>query len=125
MTSERPKGLHKNGKAKRTHVVKPQTQSNHGHTAIDVERSGDWMPVEDLREAALGALGAVGDLTLNLDRIDHLDASALQILLALDTEQKKRGQNLHLANASLHLRQWFDFAGVADHFSMTERKGNE
>ena len=83
------------------------------------------MPAEDLRKAALCALGAVGDLTLNLERINHLDASALQILLALDAEQKKRGQNLHLANASVHLRQWFDFAGAADHFSMTERKCNE
>lgn len=124
MTSERPKGLHKSGKGP-ARAVKPQTRSNLGHIALDVERSGDWMPVEDLREAVLGALGTVGDLTLNLDRINHLDASALQILLALDTEQRKRGQNLHLVNASLLLRQWFDFAGAADHFSMTERKSNE
>ncbi len=83
------------------------------------------MPPEDLRAAALAALSASGDVALNLQGIDHLDASALQILLALDTEQKKRGQNLHLASVSLHLRQWFDFAGVADHFSITERKSNE
>lgn len=83
------------------------------------------MPPEDLRAAALAALSASGDVALNLQGIDHLDASALQILLALDTEQKKRGQNLHLASVSLQLRQWFDFAGVADHFSITERKSNE
>jgi anti-anti-sigma regulatory factor len=49
----------------------------------------------------------------------------LQILLALDAEQKKRGRNLRLAKASPHLRQWFEFAGVADHFSIAERKSNE
>lgn len=83
---------------------------------IEVERSGDWMPVEDLREAALAASGAGNDVTVNLDRIDHLDASSLQILLALDVEQKKRGTTLQLANPSPHLRQWFEFAGAAEHF---------
>jgi anti-anti-sigma regulatory factor len=95
----------------RLHVKKDPIQA-----FIEVERSGDWMPVEDLREAALAASGAGNDVTVNLDRIDHLDASSLQILLALDVEQKKRGTTLQLANPSPHLRQWFEFAGAAEHF---------
>ena len=83
------------------------------------------MPGEDLQKAALDALLAGVDVALNLDGIDHLDASALQILLALDAEQKKRERNLQLTNASPRLRQWFEFAGVVDRFSMTGRKTDE
>jgi len=66
-----------------------------------------------------------GDVAVNLDRVDHLDASALQILLALDLEQKRRGQNLRLDHASPDLQKWFQFAGVADQFFMTERSCND
>lgn len=125
MKSERQNRHAVSARAKIASASRNQTESDRSPASIDVERSGGWMPPEDLRAAALDALSASGDVALNLQGIDHLDASALQILLALDTEQKKRGQNLHLANASLHLRQWFDFAGVADHFSITERKSNE
>ena len=93
--------------------------------SFDVERSGEWMPSEDLREVALAALEAGGDVAVNLDRIDHLDASALQILLALSVEQKRRGKDLQLAHASPALQKWFEFAGAADQFSMTERKRND
>jgi ABC-type transporter Mla MlaB component len=58
-------------------------------------------------------------------QVEYLDAGALQILLALDAEQKSQGRHLELANASTHLRQWFDYAGAADHFSMTSRKSDE
>ena len=83
---------------------------------IEVERSGDWMPAEELRKAALAASGESKDVTVNLGKVDHLDASALQILLALDAEQKRQGRHLHLANASAHLRQWFEYAGAAEEF---------
>ena len=72
------------------------------------------MPPEDLHEAALAALAAGGDIALNLHGVDHLDAGALQVLLALDAEQRKRQRNLQLTNASSHLRQWFQFAGAVD-----------
>ena len=75
------------------------------------------MPPEDLREAALVASSASGDVAVNLQGIDHLDASALQVLLALDAAEKTRNHNLLLTNVSPLLRQWFDFAGVVDlHF---------
>ncbi len=83
------------------------------------------MPSDELRDAARAALGENNDGVLNLGRLDHLDASARQILLALDAEQKRRGRTLELANASPHLRQWFEYAGAADQFSMTERKRDE
>jgi anti-anti-sigma factor len=83
------------------------------------------MPSEELRDAAMAALDAGGDIALNLDKIDHLDASALQVLLALDLEQKRRGQNLKLAHPSPELQKWFEFAGVAHQFVLTGRTPNE
>ncbi len=74
------------------------------------------MPAEELHASAVAAASSGKNVTLNLDRIDYLDASALQILLALDIDLKKRGHSMKLAKVSPHLRQWFDFAGAADHF---------
>jgi ABC-type transporter Mla MlaB component len=107
-------------KAKRARLAKPNGEQNPARTIIEVERSGDWMPPEELRAAALGAVEAGSDVTLHLGGIDHLDASALQIVLALDAEQEEQGRHLHLANASAHLREWFEYAGVAEHFFPTE-----
>ena len=74
------------------------------------------MPVEDMREAALKVLEQGNDLVLNLQNVDHLDASALQVLLAVDLEQKNRGRQLDLVNVSPNLRQWFEYSGAAGHF---------
>ncbi len=125
MTSDLTNGRAGGSKAKRTRIATPQAELDRGRTQIDVERSGDWMPADELRGAALSALVAGNDVTVNVGSVDHLDASALQILLALDAEQKKRGRNLEVANASPHLRQWFEYAGAADRFSMTDRKSDE
>jgi len=83
------------------------------------------MPADELRETALAASIQGKDVTLDLGRVEHLDASALQILLALDKELKNRGQKLRLAKASEQLRKWFGFAGVDDHFLMTGQKSDE
>lgn len=91
---------------------------------IEVERSGNWMPAEELMDKSLILLGEGKDISIDLDKVDYLDASALQILLALDMEQKKQGQHLHLKNASSYLRQWFEFAGAGEQLSMTEQDGN-
>jgi len=92
---------------------------------IDIDRSGEWMPAEELKEAALKVLSEDKDATFNLNNVNHLDASALQVLLALGVEGTKQERHLHLVNVSPELRQWFDFAGAADHFLMTEMKSDE
>jgi len=113
------------GKAKRTHAAKPQAEQDREPISIDIECSGDWIPAEQLRDAAMAALAESREVIVNLGKVDHLDASALQILLALDAEQKRQGRHLQLANASSHLRQWFDYAGAADHLSMSGSKNDE
>jgi anti-anti-sigma factor len=84
--------------------------------SINVERSGGWMPIEELREAALAALGEGCNLTLNLANLDHLDTSALQVLLAFQREQNKSGHSLELENVRPALRDWFGYAGAAKLF---------
>jgi anti-anti-sigma factor len=109
-------------KGKRSRAVKAQAEPVRACTCIDVEQTGDWIPVDELCASALAAVSAGNDVSINLDRVEHLDASALQVLLALNAEQKRQGRNLELSKVSPHLRQWFDYAGAADQFSMTDRK---
>ncbi|MGD0126287.1 MAG: STAS domain-containing protein [Terriglobia bacterium] len=116
MTNESPDEGKQNAKAGRAHRATPRTQRNEKQSSIRVERSGDWMPVEELWQAARAAVEAGHDVTLDLGRIEHLDASALQVLLALDAEQKKLGRRLELINVSPPLRQWFLYAGAVEHF---------
>jgi len=99
--------------------------SNPERIFIDVERSGEWMPAEDLREQCLSALAAATEVTANLNGIDHLDASSLQILLALAAGQKAQGLHLQLASTSEHLQQWFEYAGATNQFLMSELKRDE
>jgi anti-anti-sigma regulatory factor len=80
-------------------------------TVIHVTREGEWLPPEEFQAIALSAIDAEGNLTVSLEGVEHLDASALQILLALAAERKKRGRALRLANASLALSRWFEYAG--------------
>ena len=117
MTSARPKGIAtKAPKVERPPATRSKRVRTPERVTIDVESAGDWMPVEDMREAALKVLEQGNDLVLNLQNVDHLDASALQVLLAVDLEQKNRGRQLDLVNVSPNLRQWFEYSGAAGHF---------
>ena len=80
-------------------------------TVIIVTRAGEWLPPEEFRAIALSAVDTDGNLTVNLEGVEHLDASALQMLLALAAERKKRGKGLRLANGSFALSRLFEYAG--------------
>jgi anti-anti-sigma factor len=80
-------------------------------TVILVTREGEWLPPEELLAIARSASETEGNLIVDLEGVDHLDASALQILLALAAERKKRGKGLRLAKASVALSRWFEYAG--------------
>ena len=94
----------------------PETPQGNERVFITAERSGDWIPAEELRREVQTAMEAGHDVTIDLERLEHLDGSALQVLLALNREQKKRGRELKLGNASPILRQWFDYAGTTSSF---------
>lgn len=79
--------------------------------------SGQWMEAADLRGWAGDRLAAdepQAVLVLDVSGADHLDASALQVLLAIRAEQQRRGGVLQLVKPSEPLRRWFDYAGAAD-----------
>jgi anti-anti-sigma regulatory factor len=71
------------------------------------------MTADDLRVQAIDSAHAATDVTLDLATVDHLEASTLQIFLALAENQKKKGLHLHLVNASPLLRNWFHLAGAS------------
>jgi anti-anti-sigma factor len=86
-------------------------------TTLRAARSGQWMEAEAMRRWALEQLesraGPV-ELVVDLSGIEHLDASALQILLAVLAEQRRRDGVLRLVHGSDRLRRWFEFAGAAE-----------
>ena len=116
MTDKRTNRPSLGAKEKKAPVAEQYGEQNPGTAEVDFQSSGDWIPLDTMREAALSVLEQGKDLTVNLSNIGHLDASALQILLALDKEQKNRGRSLHLANASAQLRQWFQYSGASSNF---------
>ena len=99
----------RSGKKKDKSTAEPQPGQN---AVLVAQNSGQWLPAEDLKEMALKALAESRDISLDLSQIDHLDASALQILLALDLECKRAERVLHIENASPVLRQWFEYSGA-------------
>lgn len=125
MTDNLSTKRNKGAKAPQTHAAAVQAEPDIDAQIIHVERSGDWMPADELREAALASVTQGKNVVLELDGIDHLDASALQILLALDLELKKRKRTLRLEKASAHLREWFDFAGADERFFAMGQKSDE
>jgi anti-anti-sigma factor len=126
MPSARSKGLTSSEpKVKKPRAVRSKRARTPERVTVDVERLGEWMPVDDIRELALKVVEQGNDLTFNLQNVDYLDASALQILLVLETEQKNRGRHLDLVNASPNLRQWFEYSGTAGHFFQNGAGSNE
>lgn len=94
-------------------------------TLLEIERSGDWMPVEELRQAAVSALAMSSDVNLNLDKFENLEADALQVLLALERELERLGRKLLLVNVSSQLLKWFEYAGAVDQFVIDGRRGHQ
>jgi len=125
MTIKKSQRHGRNAEAIQTPSSDLRLASNVERVIVDVERSGEWMPAEDLRDASLSAFAAGTDITVNLNGIDHLDASSLQILLALAAAQEGQERHLRFENSSPQLQQWFEYAGAGDHFSRAELTRDE
>lgn len=85
---------------------------------IEAVRSGEWVPAEELKDLAAQALRDGKDLLVNMDGIGYLDASVLQVLVAMKAEQEKSGGAIQLASASTDLQRWFEYAGATGSFSL-------
>jgi hypothetical protein len=98
----------RNRKAAEAHAQGPQN--------IRPVRDGDWMPSDEFCAAAATAANSNADVLVNLEGLEYLDASALQIILALSAEQKKRARKLSLIHASPALLRWFEYTGAVQEF---------
>ena len=127
MTTERSNTRRRPAKPRSRTVRQTELQAKQApaQVVIEVQESGEWIAAAELKERSLGALEKGSDLIFNLGNVSHLDASALQILLAVDIEQKKRGGHLELANVSTDLQQWFQHAGSMERLSMIGPTTNE
>jgi anti-anti-sigma factor len=85
---------------------------------VKVARGGEWLVPDEFRQACVEAVAAQFDVVIDLEGIDHLDGSALQILVALGAEQQRNDRRLSLANASPSLLRWFEFAGAGRLFAL-------
>jgi anti-anti-sigma regulatory factor len=86
---------------------------------IEVIRSGEWLPADELLANMLVVLEQSSDVCIDLAGADYLDGSSLQLLLGLIVHQKKRGTGLRLMHASAPLREWLDCAGASPYLMDT------
>jgi anti-anti-sigma factor len=56
----------------------------------------DIFEARELHQQAMAALGAGGEVTLDLEEVDRLDSSAIQILVALRQSLAAGGRSLRL-----------------------------
>lgn len=85
--------------------------------SLDATSSGEWLEAQELSGMAAQAVTEGADVRVSVRGVDHLEAGAFQVLLALASAQTKRGRSLRLADASPALREWFEYAGADRHFS--------
>lgn len=76
------------------------------------DSSGDWIPPDLLQDSALAAWRMGMDVTVSLESVEYLDATALQILIALATALERDLHKLELVNLSTALVRWFCLAGA-------------
>jgi ABC-type transporter Mla MlaB component len=86
---------------------------------LEAGRAGNWLPPEELLRLARSAADTGTDVTLSLGNLDHLDTTALQVLLALQAECRKHGKSLQLLHVSPALARWFACAGASHHLSLS------
>lgn len=85
--------------------------------SMDATSAGEWLEAQELYGLAAQAGSEDADVRVSVRGVDHLEAGAFQVLLALASGQTKRGCSLRVADASPALREWFAYAGADRHFS--------
>jgi len=76
------------------------------------DSSGDWIPSDLLQDSALAAWRKGKNVKVSLESVEHLDASALQILVALANSLQRDSHKLELVNLPAALERWFCLAGA-------------
>lgn len=74
----------------------------------------EWLPADELRAAAVEAVASGQNVEVRLEGLEYLDATALQVLLALRKQLAVGGKTLELSKVSDGLRKWFVLAGAEE-----------
>ena len=106
-----PKIRKKGASVKRREPARPLPVSIHP------VRDGEWSPRDEFYAQVLGLATAGVDIVVDLYGVDYLDASSLQMLLALSVAQTSQSRGLLLSHASPGLLCWFEYAGAAKQFT--------
>lgn len=77
----------------------------------------DLFSVDELYQAAHALLERDEDLSLDWEKAERLDTSALQILLALKNGLHEKGRKMQLSTLTPGLEKHFSLAGFAGAFS--------
>jgi anti-anti-sigma regulatory factor len=91
---------------------------------MPVMRLADCPSAEEFRVEALRSIPA-GEVTLDLESVDHLDAGTLQVLLAVSAEQTRHDRPLPLVHLSPALRHWLEWTGAAQHLTLSEERSKD
>ena len=67
----------------------------------------------ELRQAAQQLLDRSQDVHVVCEQVEHIDTSAVQILLALQSGLQNKGQCMRLTSASAQVQQLLNIAGLA------------
>lgn len=85
--------------------------------SIQPVRDGGWLPVEEFYAQIIELSTKNVDIVVDLGGVEYLDASSLQMLLALNVAQKAGSCGLAIQHASPGLLCWFEYAGAVQEFT--------
>ena len=83
----------------------------HGNVRVDAA---------SLLQRSLLEAGGQKNLAINWEQAEHVDACALQVLLAYAKTLKHSECSLHVEKDNPHVRQYLELAGLTDHFPLRQ-----
>lgn len=84
---------------------------------VEAVYAGEWLPVEELRGCLIATLRSGGDIYVNVEGTEYLDAHSFQLLLAAAQDRRTTHNAVRLLNVSAKLSQWIAHAGATTFFS--------
>ncbi len=103
-------------KVKKATAIKRRKPASSLPVSIHPVRDGEWLPRDEFFAELLECSTRSVDVVVDLFGIEYLDASSLQMLLALKVSLKSRSHALSITHASPGLMCWFEYAGAVKEF---------
>ncbi len=97
----------------------PNSVSGVGVTPVVLSGALDQYMADSLKEQLVAAMASPGVL-LDMTAVEHIDAAALQVLLAF--REGLQQEKLQVVGAELGIRQWLKIAGADSLFEFSNVK---